>query len=592
MKRLTLKEFVSQLTARLAAFSYEELKDVILEHAKSLDSGERQAYLDIFVSSGIAKGERQARRGGEALLDEIRAFGKRVENDEYRDGWGWDSEIHDERVWGDESWVDDLDSLVEEIDAFYNAGDYALARKAYDKLLNIYYRGVEEVELSGYDHDGMLKTDLEEVSLRYLRSVYLTEKPPSRPNALFETISNAHDSSLYSIRGMINVSLEDLPELDRFGEAWITFLKSQKGDSTVARLLKEAVSLFEGPKGLEALAREKGQEFPGAFVEWLEALKKEEKHEEMVDAAMLGLRSLPDNLVIRARIADYLLDAARRLQRSDLVDLSLKEALYASPSLKRLLDLLESAPSEDQRMALVDNALSRFDEIRGREAASKGVSWIASRSPDLEGNDVPDNLEMCCYLLKADYPKVKGLMTESRPLGWSYGGTPSALAVPFFLYAFWNQEKPLSANIADLWQGATSAGAASFSRWENGLDDENDALEPDDLESEDLGSRFRKNLESVLNRHPMSPEDLKRCFTSAEKVAKERVTAIVENKFRKSYWKAAQLILAVAETYWSRDRRAEGQRMIDHFQEKYKRHSAFRRELRSMAAKSGVFSVR
>jgi hypothetical protein len=288
MKRLTLKEFISELTTRLEKFSHEELKHIILEHAKNLESAERQAYLDIFVSSKVGKGEKKARRDGEALLDEISSFGKRVENYEYSYGWGWDPEIRDERVWGDESWLYELDKLVEEIDEFYEAGDHAFARKAYDKLLNIYYGGVEEGQLPGYDHDRMLKTDLEEVSLRYLRSVYLSEKPPSRPNAIFGTISNAYNSSLYTIRGIINVSLEDLPELDRFGEEWIAYLKKQEGNVTVTRLLKEAVGLFEGPKGLEALAREKGQQFPGAFVEWLEALKKEEKYEEMAELRIIS----------------------------------------------------------------------------------------------------------------------------------------------------------------------------------------------------------------------------------------------------------------------------------------------------------------
>ena len=587
MKRVTLRELISELTTRLDEFSHAELKDIILEHAKMLESAERQVYLDIFVSSRIGKGEKKPRRDEKALLDEISSFGKRVENYEYSYGWGWDPEIRDERVWGDESWLYEFDKLVEEIDEFYEAGNSAFARKAYEKLLNIYYGGLQEGQLPGYDHGRMMKTDFEEVSLRYLRSVYLTEKPRSRPNAIFGTISNTYNSSLYTIRGMVNVSLEDLPELNRFGEEWIAYLKKQEGDATVTRLLKEAVSLFEGPKGLEALAREMGQQFPGAFVEWLEVLRKKEKYEEMVDAAMLGLRSLPDNLAIRARIADYLLDAARRLERSDLADSSLKEALHASPSLSRLLDLLDSAQNEKQRMTLIDNALSRFDEVNGRIAPSKGLSWISSRSPDLKENCVPHNLEIYCHLLKGDYPKVETLMTKSEPLGWSYGGTLNALAVPFFLYAFWNQEKRLSANMADLWHGATDTSTGSLPRWGNGFYDEDE-----DVESEDLGSRFRRHLENSLNKHPMPREDLERCFKSAEKAAKERVSAIVENKLRKSYWKAAQLILAVAETYWSRGGPAEGQRLIDHFQEKYKRHSAFRRELRTMAAKSGVFSTR
>jgi len=577
VEKLSLKEFVSELTARLGRFTHNELKAVILEHATSLPPVKRQTYLDIFVLPVKPEPEKMQKAEGERLLREIEAFGKRAANYEYTDGWGWDNEYGGERAWGDDSWAPEVDDLFEQIDELYEAGDYSLARQAYENLLDIYNGGNEEGRFSGYDHDEMIETDIDEVALRYLRCVYLTEKPSSRPDALFNAISGLHyGHDNLNMHGMINVSLEELPGLDEFGKEWVAFLKIQGDSRIVSNLIKEGVRLFEGTKGLEILATESGQQFPGSFVEWLEALKKEKKYKEMIRAATLGLEKLPENLVIRAGIADYLHEAAGKLKKVDMMERSLKEALYASPSLDRLLNFLDSAKNAEMRRALIDGALDRFHTIRKRESKTP---QDFNRSPDHRENYVPGDLEMCCHLLKGDYFSVASLVTRSEPLGWSYGGNLNALAIPFFLYARWNRGKSLTANMSQLWEEATSLRTSSYN-------------EREDYGSGDSGSRFRDYLENVLKEYTVSDRDLNKYFKDAEKAAQKRIDAIVSGKHRKSYWKAARLILAIAETYWSNNEPDKGQRLIDQFREKYSRHSAFIRELRTMTGKSGLFSVR
>ena len=585
MKRLSLKKFITDLSSRLDKLSYDELKAIILHHAQTLSPAERQPFLDIF--SGLKRRREQKLVSTEAdyLLKEIETFGKRVQDYEYTDGWGWDHELRDERAWGDESWVYEVDGLFEQIDKLYEAGYYPLARKAYEQLLGVYHGAVEDGQLAGYDHDEMLRSDLEEITLKYLRCIFLTEKSASRPQALFGAISSTYYNISLTLEGIINVSLEDLPDLDRFGRDWTAYLKKRKGDALATRLLKEAVGLFQGVEGLESLARDQGREYPGAFVEWLKALKEKRLYEDMVRAAELGLETLPDSLAIRARIADYLYTAARELKQNDLVELALKEALHSSPSLARLLNLLDSAESQEQQTTLIDEAMSRFAEIQGRKGRSRTASWTIGRSPDLDENYVPENLEMYCHLIKGDYRHIVSSIGKSKPLGWSHGANPNSLAVPFFLFAGWNKDQPLTPNMADLWNQVTLVRTLIHEGWE--FDDYHEKLE-----SGDLGSRFRAYLENVLKNQPIAEKDLKRYFQSAEKAARKRIDAIVSNKFRKSYWKAAQLILAIAETYWSNGKHDEGQGLIDHFRGKYNRHSAFKSELKGMAAKSRLFSVR
>jgi hypothetical protein len=584
MTKLTLKEFILDLNARLEKLTHAELKEVIRSHAMDLPPREREEYLDRFVSP--EKSKRKGLSGkarmtdGELLLQEIEAFGNRAADYEDTTGRGWDNEYGEERAWGDDSWVAEIDSFFGRINNFYEAGNYSVARKAYEKLLEIYLEGSQEGHFSGYDQDETMETDLEETGLKYLRSIYLSEKPSSRPEALFNGITNlSHLAGNATIHGMIHVSMEDLPELDQFGEQWIDYLKKQKTDRITTDLLKEAVRLFQGVRGLETLALEKGDHFPGVFVEWLEALKKEENYSEMVRAAKIGLERLSDRLRIRARIADYLYEAAKQLGKKALVEESLKEALYASPSVSRLLNLLDHAKDTEQKVEYLDGALGRCEELKKRMGKSDFLQANFNQSPDLFENDLPENLEVYCRLLKGDYAKASDLISPSKPLGWSSGSSPNAILIPFFLYVRWDNEKKLTANIADLWKDATDA-PIRLGEFHQG-----------DSTSGELGPRLRAHLENVLREFPVPEKEREEYFKAAEKAAFKRVEGIVGGKHRKSYWKAAQLLLAVAETYWSNSKTGEGQKLVSRIKEKFNRHSAFRAELQKAAKKSKLFSV-
>ncbi len=90
---------------------------------------------------------------------------------------------------------------------------------------------------------------------------------------------------------------------------------------------------------------------------------------------------------------------------------------------------------------------------------------------------------------------------------------------------------------------------------------------------------------------PISEKMRDEYFRVAEKAAFKRVDAIVSEKHRQSYWKAGQLLLALAETHWSNGEPDKGQKLIKRFKEKYNRHSAFKGELQKAARRSKLFSV-
>jgi hypothetical protein len=170
-------------------------------------------------------------------------------------------------------------------------------------------------------------------------------------------------------------------------------------------------------------------------------------------------------------------------------------------------------------------------------------------------------------------------MSSSKPLGWNSGDIPNAVLVPFFLYARWDQERKLTPNIADLWKDSTD------------IPIEFGIFSQEDSDPGDLGKRLRDHLEKALKEFPIPEKEQDEYFLAAEKAALKRVDAIVGEKHRRSYWKAAQLLLAFAETYWSNGEADKGQRLINRFKEKYNRHHAFKTELQKAAKKSKLFSI-
>jgi len=512
METMYLKELIEKLKRRLDSFSLDELKSIILDHAERLPPADRRAFLEMYVPSKKPKPQKLLKTDKEYLIKEIEEFRKRAEDYEFTYGWGWDHHYKDERAWGDDSWAPEIDGLFGRVDNFYEAGDYQFAACAYRLLLDIYYSGIEEGRFSGYEHEDMIETDIHETTLKYFRCLYMTEKMPSRPRVIFNVAAWASCYTYnFSLQGMMNVSLGDLPDWERFGEMWTAFLKQQKSSDVVDRLLREAVRLFEGTKGLEKLATQKGHKFPGAYTDWLEALKKEGNKKEVLRAALLGLEKLPEKLFIRAKIADYLHDAAEELKRNDLILMSIKEALFAAPSLSRLLDFLDWSQNIDQRVNFLNEALTRFDAIKKRRNGSREHTIDIHRPPNLLENEVPNILELCAFLLKGDYAKLAAFVKGSKTLGWTFMNNPIALAVPFFIYANWNKEKVLTFNMDKLWKRSTELQSSHY-----------EYIQGEDSET-NTGSRFRSYIEDTLEKLPIDEPEKMEYFSMAEKSAKRRL---------------------------------------------------------------------
>jgi len=67
---------------------------------------------------------------------------------------------------------------------------------------------------------------------------------------------------------------------------------------------------------------------------------------------------------------------------------------------------------------------------------------------------------------------------------------------------------------------------------------------------------------------------------SAKKIGENRIDAIVSNLHRKSYDRAAEVLGALMESFLLNDQQTQARLLLETYKnQKYKRHSAFRREV-------------
>ena len=160
-----LGPFLQELEQCLQSYTLDELREVLLSHARGLPPEERLSFLSIFrpaarstprvpscdqgmIPAEMASSEQvglpedtceQVVSSSQTdlepqdyeLIAELDAFVGRLTAGDYCIGWDWDPDTNDHRLFGDESWVDEMDGFFDEAGSAFLAGDYYLAKELY-----------------------------------------------------------------------------------------------------------------------------------------------------------------------------------------------------------------------------------------------------------------------------------------------------------------------------------------------------------------------------------------------------------------------------------------------------------------------------
>lgn len=570
MEKIPLKAFWEAVEQRLAACSADELRTILRAMAQDTPPSERPAFLEKLKPVEETTITAQQVMQQEDLLADIDDLGRelnasldRAEYWEERYEWG---EYDEEDSLGPyEEFVEPLSKLFDRTGAAFDYGNLRLARAAYQKLFEVlrleddYGRGVSVSNLVGVDTD--------EARARYLRAIYETEPPARRPRALFEQMGQMQ-SWLFRPRPMlddlIQISPRLLPDQERFLVDWMAFLREQSGSDADA-WLREAVRLLQGTQGLEALARVEGQQRPRAYLDWFAALEQEGKHRQVLAAAQEALQTLAAGLPIRAAIADRLCAAAARLNETEALRTGRWEAFLARPTLARLLDLWDVAPTGEERRTLMQQAVQHLQDYLAHPPSRQvEIGWGGD---DLERPAwITRSVLAHACLLAEDFDSAHQLAARENVLGWSRADNPQGLVVPFFLGLLSGQSfGALPSNLTQLWQWGLQN---SIDFWVGGGEQGDSVLK-----------RLERAYDGLFANAFLSREKQAEILAWCLDVAQQRVDAIVSNQHRKSYDKAAVVITACAEVLRLRGDDQGAGSLLDDVRNRFPRHRAFQAEL-------------
>lgn len=579
---ISLREFMELVEKRIEGCTRESLRDILLEWAKGSPPGERSEFLEKLNLSpespasspcSSASASKDA-PDSNALLEEIRALSKKVKDGDYCDGWGWDDEIHDERDWGDESWAPEVDDFFSSAHKAMLAGDYALARDAYALLFKIIDMGGEPGHLPGApDPLDMLDTDIREARACYLRSVYFSSKPHERVQRLWNIMKSdySYQASELNMKCMIDAGTkeQELPEFKSFLEGWISMLKGKKGHYE-SYLLREAVTLAGGIDAIAKLAREGGKRHPRAYVDWICALEKKMDYVSMLNAAKEGLGAVPKDYVVRSEIADGMVRAGIHLGDADVQLAGWREAFYSEPILSRLLPLVEIAAARGRYREEIAEAIGRIACLTGKKEGA--YSFDAA---DLRKSSASESLLAHAYILAGRYGDAFNMCSKNdKSLGWSSGSNPKSFLVPFFLHILLKQNSAFPAKNLDIvWEAALDCSAGHWDFFDEKRTD---------------AAQLKNAVDKARCLSTLTEEEEAKYLRWCTDEIGLRVDAIVSGKHRQSYFKAADMLAALAEVLAGRGTREDGARLIEEYYRKYNHHAAFRKELCASAKRSGM----
>lgn len=557
----SLGPFLEELERRVGRLTQEELREALLRHAESLRPAEREYFVDIFQRS---PGRRTGNRVDDPLVADIDAFVERLRSEAYADGYGWDPDLHGERVFGDESWVWEMDDLFAGAASAFLDGDWSLAAEAYGRLLHAFL-----LEEEGNAFPGALtatesvETDVGEALARYLRALCESSSPPERAGRLASAVEGLwHLDRDVSLARVSTARREPLGDLQAFLPDWIERLEavgySDWGFGPVAsRLLAEATELHGGTEALGELARRRVGVDPEVCLRWVDALiaKKDAGAEASCTEALVLLQAGAGRAAeIRSLVAERLASLGETAGDRDGVLAARAQAWRSSATLSRLVRLVEAA-----------RACGREDEILQAEAESVQATRGGRRTGSARRSAANAMLSCAVLLLCGRVDAAISRVRRAEPLGWQQSMHPGSVVVPFLLAAAGQPEAVRRTRAWGLLR-ARAAGSVTFGGAE-------DAFPRDEVFA--LADLLAESVE----RRPPSSEDRRRWLEAARKEVERRTAAVLQAKHRGAYERVARLVAACSEAIGY----LEGVRLSEAFlgavRERYSRYPAFKREL-------------
>lgn len=553
MSDINYKEFMESVNHLLETFDMNDCKNYILEIAKNTKPSKR---MEIITSLESIKGyeEEDLVFQDDKLINDIQDLADRIDDCEFSYGYGWDSEYGGEREMGDESWAEEADELFERAANQVRSKEYMVAQKAYEMLCEI----LEKENLPCYgDTKSMLKIDFGEQAGLYLRTVYLNSKSKERTKAIYDALCRYFSFEAgkeVNIKAMIEAECDELPQFKDFLPQWIEYIKD-KNEGFIGYLIREAVLIYSGTKGLLSFARENYEKFPATYRDLLLTLEKEGAEvQEIITVAQEGLDKINGDYVIREEVAQFLVKSANKIDNNDMISEGMKEAYYSKPSLKNILRLIQFERKRGKELnKIFDYAIVRAEQLHTQK---NNCYWNGRE--ELQKPYPSKELLNDLYLLSGKVEKAYQLCTAEKntDINRWYGRDYLDFDLSFMFRLLSKNNMKYKANIDSLW-------------------DVNLEKVKKELYDTELFNFFTKELNEVIKTVNLDTASANKYETWCTKMISSTVEHIVSNQYRDEYGRAALLLVCCAEMLCNIRLKDKALNLIQVFRNKFPRHRNF-----------------
>ena len=576
---MNLTEFLTRVDESVKQMSREELENFLHLRARTLPEKKRDEFIEqlLYVQDKLRDSTDEysidsIKAELSAIMEELQkietgeiGIGSRY-NEEYDD---WYCDISEEFIFEDTKEIGNIiDRACALLHTAVKSGLFSDARALSEKMMSLIveiygdyenYSG-EPMSLVRLYHDDILSFDFTGWGLDTLYSVYITEDIRNRPKSLYKLFMYFNNANL-SIERLMQSGYNDLPEIDEFLTEWIQYLGTKK-EAYAQTLIKEASGLLNNGGNRLAIAQKYCAEHPGLY-EQLLTDRTGFSTAELLKIGEEALESIPENLVIRSRIALLTAEYALELNKPQIAEECWIEAYRSDTNPINFLRIAVNSKAYESRITELRSIYDRFSDKRV-------YKYSFARNDELYENIIDDNTYYTLMFFGGEFRRmVESGMNTDYGLGWSSTFMKCGIAL-LLIYLFNGNELPSGCE-------AMCSLAMDYIGFDKGKYLQGIADEAKDTEGKEL---FLDCFEKWKKDTPMEMTDREYILKKLDSWVSIRVEGIMKENRRRYYNECAAYIAALGEVNESLGITNGKALLMELYRKKYSRRSAFRAELR------------
>lgn len=482
----------------------EELSEAIIKIVKIAGDDKQEDILSVLEGKAI---------DSEGMLKRVRRLSKDFEDGKYEITWeygeyNYSCGYYSEEIADDDGLSKELNSCIDLIFRMANLGLFKEAVKAFNLLIGMEvccdeYSDYDSVCFETLFEKGLISVERKEFYTCYAYCCLMHYNGRIRLEELYRVMT--YYCSGLTLEYVINAGAEKLVDEVKFFDEWIAFLE-KKDAEPASKLLRDAVKQSGGIDGLAEFVRESDVRYPEAYVDLCELYMDMGEYEKAVSAARDGLDKLDAGLRTRSKVADLLLIAAEKLSDSDLQQCAKIEGFISSPDLEHYIGLLSLRDK-----SVLEKAIVRMDDIYKNGVNNKVIQFSRDKT------SVGTYDYYYIHFLNGDYQMMhEKLAKDKQALGWSSSLKGRFIHLFIALLAGKSKHTP----------GVDTLVKNNF--YEN-------------IAKDDFITILKDSFQEI------TPEQEGIYYSWCLNEVTKRIDSIVGEKHRKSYGKAAELLIAFAE---------------------------------------------